>query len=86
MEAHEYKVVDIKVEVSSSDLSQGNAGKKVAGLVELKLKEFARDGWEYYQLIPVEVKINKGCFGAIFNKDMPNSVDIYTLVFRRPVK
>lgn len=44
MEAFEYKVVAVKVEVTSGDLSNGSAGAKVASQVELQLKEYAREG------------------------------------------
>lgn len=86
MEAYDYKVVNLKVEISSGDLGAGKAGPKVAAQIEMQLKEYAREGWEFHQVMPVDVKIKKGCFAAIFDKNSPDSISLYTMVFRRLVK
>lgn len=83
MEAYEYKVVNLKADVTAGDVVKGIAGNKVATQVELNLKEYAQGGWEYYSIIPVEVRIKKGCLG---DKNGPDSVSIHTMVFRRAVK
>lgn len=88
MENFEYKVTDVEVNVTSRDINKEVAGAKVAGQVELKLKEFAQDGWEYYAFIPVSVEIKPGCLGFSWNSPpkLKNIVQIYTMVFRRPLR
>ena len=86
MEAYDYKVVNLKVEISSGDLGSGKAGPKVAAQIEMQLKEYAREGWEFHQVMPVEVKVKKGCLGAWLEKGSPDSINLYTMVFRRVVK
>jgi hypothetical protein len=82
MENYEYQVVDIIVEVTTGDIEKKVAGKKVANQVEIILKDYVKDGWEYYNMIPVEVKVKGGCF----SKTDVGTQNLYLMVFRRSVK
>lgn len=81
---YEYKVMPLKTTVTDKDIEAGSAGTKVAQQVELILEERAREGWQFYQYMQVEVEIQKGCFN-MFDKS-PTSTHLYQVIFRRPLQ
>lgn len=82
MEQYDYRVDAIQAAVTESDIAKGVAGQKVGSQVELKLKELAKQGYEFYREFPVDVKVKKGCMG----KGEETSITIIVMVFRRLVK
>jgi hypothetical protein len=84
MEMFEYRVDAIQAAVTEKDITKGVAGKKVAGQVEMKLKELSKEGYEFYREFPVDVKVQKGCMGVMSKGE--TNITIIVMVFRRSVK
>ena len=74
----------LKAAVTPKDIEDEKASGKVAAQVELILQERAREGWEYFHSMEVDVDIQKGC-SNLFDKG-PNAIKLYQIIFRRPLQ
>jgi hypothetical protein len=61
---YEYKIDYIEANITDADVKKGVGGAKVTGQIEVKLGEWADQGYEFYrsEVIPLEVH-KTGCFG-----------------------
>jgi hypothetical protein len=84
MERYKYKVDYLDAKVTASDVSKGSAGQKIANQVEIKLREWADKGFEYYSQGMVDVSVHPGC-SALFGQKT-ESINVMVLVFRKPLR
>ncbi len=88
----EYEFVSgwVQVNVTERDLENGNANAIIAGQITNKISEMARDGWEFYQNIPVTVRVlgSSGCFATLMRRNnvQTGKYSVYILIFRRVVR
>lgn len=88
--AFEYKVVDIprNLQLMEKELKKSgiSGDQAVAGYLEGRINELAKDGWEYVRSEQMSMTVNPGCFAvggnaqttaynvAVFRKQVPPSV------------
>lgn len=83
---YHYKVAYINANVSSSDLSNGKAGAKVAEQVEKKINSYMDQGYELYQQFQTNVFVSTGCLDGLFGGGKAPNQAIITTVFRKKVE
>lgn len=85
----EYEFVSgwVQVSITERDLKKGIANDIIAGQINNKISEMARDGWEFYQNIPVGVNVlgSSGCLATVLgrNNAEKGQYSVYILIFRR---
>ena len=79
---YDYKVDSIVAGVTEGDLRKGQGGQKVAGQVEIKLNQLAKQGFEFYREFAVDVSVASGCG----SKKESRTIQIIVMVFRREVR
>jgi hypothetical protein len=94
MQKYEYKVIamkSLKLTVTPADFEEGRADGESASQMESILEQNAKEGWDFYQAIEVEVDIKKGCGHFMKNpmeifslfQSSPNEIKVPQLIFRR---
>lgn len=85
---YEYLSGWVEVKITDREVSQGQAGNKVAAQVTQKMTEMTRDGWEFYQNIPLNANVMgpNGCLETLTGgkSAVVARLDLFILVFRRP--
>ncbi len=85
--AFEYKVDSVRAEINDRSVQDGTAGGKVAAQIEIKLKEWASKGFEYYRSDVVEVEVKGTClFGLMPDPKSNFHITILVFFFRREIK
>ena len=94
MQKYEYKVIpmsNLQLKVTPADIEEGRASEESASQLESILEQKAKEGWDFYRAINVDVHVEKGCGYFIQNpmeilklfRDSPNELEIRQLIFRR---
>ena len=81
MEKYEYKVEYCDIRVTSAEVYQGTAGKKIIAQVEVKLREWADKGYEFYSQSSITFTIQPGCGEG----KQATTREALVLVFRKPL-
>jgi len=84
---YQYKVINFEVQITTKDVRDGVAGKKVCAQLELLLQQYSREGWELQGQYKFSVEVKAGCFDFILKllgrETGEGGFDIYQLVFRK---
>jgi hypothetical protein len=97
MQKYQYKVIPmsgLQLKVTPTDIEEGRASKESASQFESILEQNAKEGWDFYRAINVEVHVEKGCGYFIQNpmeifklfRSSPNELEIPQLIFRKQLK
>ena len=83
--AWEYKIDYINAEVTDRDIKAGKAGQKVVSQAEIKLDEWAAQGFDFYRSEVIEVEVHQtGCFGK--QTGSSTRLNLVLFIFRREVR
>ncbi|MDH5301427.1 MAG: DUF4177 domain-containing protein [Gammaproteobacteria bacterium] len=76
----EYKMVQIPPNITVE--MKTHRGNEAAAYLESVVNEYASDGWEFYRVDSVGVRLQPGCFAALGGKKEENSL-YYVITFRK---
>jgi hypothetical protein len=78
---YEYKMVQVppNIEVQEGTSTRGRAAAYLEGIVN----QYAEDGWEFFRVDQVGIRIHPGCLSALFG-GQSRTVVYYVVTFRRP--
>ena len=78
---HQYKMVQVppNIEVQAKQ----HKGNEAAAYLENVVNSYALDGWEFYRVDAIGVKVMPGCLAGLFGKKEAFST-YYVITLRKP--
>ena len=79
--AYEYRMVQVppNIQVKKKEY----AGNEAAMYLQTIATEQTAQGWEFYRVDTIGIKLQPGCLGALFGQ-RESIVNYYVVTFRRP--
>lgn len=77
---HKYKMVQVPRNIIVQQ--EEHKGNEAAAYLEGVVNQYAREGWEFYRVDTIGVKLLPGCLGLLFGK-REETVFYYVITFRK---